>query len=104
MKQGQNESVTDFFFGLEQKFVSLNIIADFYKLLVFLDDAKSDICFEVRKSAPQTYAEAKSLARNFEAASNEKLCKTVSPTVAAVSDAPLVGSLETSAKCLADSS
>ena len=53
-----------------------------------------DIRFEVRESAPQTYVEAKSLPRNFEAASNEKLRKTVSPTVAAVDDASLVGSLE----------
>ena len=52
-----------------------------------------DIRFEVRKSAPQTYAEAKYLARNFEA-SNEKLRKTVAPTVAVVGDASLVGSLE----------
>ena len=94
LKQGQNESVTDFCFGLERKFIRLNIKADFYKLLVFLDGIKPDIRFEVRKSAPQTYAEAKSLARNFEAASNEKLRKTVAPTVAAVGDAPLVGSLE----------
>ena len=36
----------------------------------------------------------KSLARNFEAASNEKLRKTVAPTVAAVGDAPLARSLE----------
>ena len=53
-KQGQNESVTDFCFGLERKFIRLNIKADFYKLLVFLDGVKPDICFEVRKSAPQT--------------------------------------------------
>ena len=94
LKQGQNESVTDFCFGLERKFIRLNIKADFYKLLVFLDGVKPDIRFEVRKSAPQTYAEAKSLAPNFEAASNEKLRKTVAPTVAALGDAPLVGSLE----------
>ena len=43
---------------------------------------------------PTTYAKAKSLARNFEAASNEKLRKTVAPTVAVVGNAPLVGSLE----------
>ena len=73
LKQGQNESVTDFCFGLERKFIRLNIKADFYKLLVFLDDVKPDIRFEVPKSAPQTYAEAKSLAHNFEADSNEKL-------------------------------
>ena len=94
LKQGQNESVTDFCFGLERKFIRLNIKADFYKLLVFLDGIKPDIRFEVRKSAPQTYAEAKSLARNFEATSNEELRKTVAPTVAAVGDSPLVGSLE----------
>ena len=94
LKQGQNESVTDFCFGLERKFIRLNIKADFYKLLAFLDGVKPDIRFEVRKSAPQTYAEAKSPVRNFEAASNEKLRKTVAPTVAAVGDAPLVGSLE----------
>ena len=29
LKQGQNESVTDFCFGLEQKFIRLNIKADF---------------------------------------------------------------------------
>ena len=80
--------------GLKRKFVRLNIKADFYKLLVFLDDVKPDIHFKVRKSPPQTYAEAKSLARNFEADSNEKLHKTVAPTVAVVPDASLVGSLK----------
>ena len=65
LKQGQNESVTDFCFGLERKFIKLNIKADFYKLLVFLDGVKPDIRFEISKSAPQTYAEAKSLPRNF---------------------------------------
>ena len=94
LKQGQNESVTDFCFRLERKFVRLNIKTDFYKLLVFLDGVKPDIRFEVRKSAPQTYAEAKSLSRNFEAASNEKLHKTVASTIAVVGDASLVGSLE----------
>ena len=33
---------------------TLNIKADFYKLLVFLDGVKPDIRFEVRRSAPQT--------------------------------------------------
>ena len=94
LKQGQNESLTDFCFGLERKFIRLNIKVDFYKLLVFLDGVKPDIRFEVRNSAPQTYAEAKSLARNFDSASNEKLRKTVAPTVTAVGDASLVGSLE----------
>ena len=73
LKQGQNESVTDFCFGLERKFIRLNIKADFYKLLVFLDGVKPDIRFKVRKSTPQTYAEAKSLARNFGATCNAKL-------------------------------
>ena len=30
LKQGQNESVTDFCLGLERKFIRLNIKADFY--------------------------------------------------------------------------
>ena len=40
LKQGQNESVTDFCFGLERKFIRLKIKADFYKLLIFLDGVK----------------------------------------------------------------
>ena len=94
LKQGQNESVIDFCFGLERKFIRLNIKADFYKLLVYLDGVKPDIRFKVRKYAPKTYAEAKYLAHNFEAALNEKLHKTVAPAVAVVGDASLVGSLE----------
>ena len=64
------------------------------ELLVFLDGVKPDIRFEVCKYAPRTYAEAKSLACNLEAAINEKLCKTVALAVAVVGDASLVGSME----------
>ena len=59
-----------------------------------MDGVKPDIRLEVRKYAPKTYAEAKSLARNLEAALNEKLRKTVTPAVAVVGDVSLVGSLE----------
>ena len=94
LKQGQNESVNDFCFGLERKYIRLNIKADFYKLLLFVDGVKPDIRFEVRKYVPKTYAEAKSLARNLEAALNEKFSKTAALAVAFVGDASLVGSME----------
>ena len=78
LKQGPTESVTDFCFALERKFIRLNVTAEFYKLLVFMDGVLSHIRFEIHKCAPQTYAEAKTTAVNLEIALRARSHPTVS--------------------------
>ena len=68
LKQGPTESVTDFCFALERKFIRLNVTAEFHKLLVFMDGVLPHLLFEIHKCAPQTYAEAKTMALNLEIA------------------------------------
>ena len=62
LKQGPTESVTDFCFALERKFIRLNVTAEFNKLLVFMDGVLPHIRFEIHKCSPQTCAEAKTMA------------------------------------------
>ena len=78
LKQGPTESVTDFCFALERKFIRLNVTAEFYKLLVFMDGVLSHLRFEIHKCAPQTYAEAKTMALNLEIALRARSHPTVS--------------------------
>ena len=67
-KQNLNETVTDFCNDLEKRFLRLGVSQEFYKLLVFLDGLQPHLQFEVRKTGPNTYNQAKELARNLEAA------------------------------------
>ena len=78
LKQGPTESVTDFCFALERKFIRLNVTAEFYKLLVFMDGVLPHLRFEIHKCAPQTYAEAKTMALNLEIALRARSHPTVS--------------------------
>ena len=78
LKQGPTESVTDFCFALERKFIRLNVTAEFYKLLVFMDDVLPHLRFEIHKCAPQTYAEAKTMVLNLEIALRARSHPTVS--------------------------
>ena len=78
LKQGLTESVTDFCFALERKFIRLNVTAEFYKLLVFMDGVLPHLRFEIHKCAPQTYAEAKTMALNLEIALRTRSHPTVS--------------------------
>ena len=67
-KQNLNETVTDFCNDLEKRFLRLGVSQEFYELLVFLDGLQPHLQFEVRKTGPSTYNQAKEVARNLEAA------------------------------------
>ena len=83
LKQGPNESATDFCFALEQKFIRLNVNSGFYKLIVFMDCVLPHLSFEIHKCAPapKTNAEAKTMALNLEFALRERSHQAVSTVV-----------------------
>ena len=60
-KQNLNETVTDFCNDIEKRFLRLGVSQELYKLLVFLDGLQPHLQFEVRKTGPSTYNQAKEL-------------------------------------------
>ena len=88
-KQGLRESVTEYCSDLESRFLRLNIVEQYYKLLVLLDGLQPHLTYEVRKTGPTTYTQAKELARNIEAALREQTRKSASP-LSAISSAAAV--------------
>ena len=67
-KQGLTQSVDDYCFSLDKLFLRLNINNNFYKLLLFVEGLQCNLHLEIRKFGPLTYEEAKTIARNVEAA------------------------------------
>ena len=64
-KQGLRESVSEYCSDLESRFLRLNIAEEYYKSLVLLDGLQPHLTYEVRKTGPTTYTQAKELARNI---------------------------------------
>ena len=83
-KQSLTQSVDDYCFSLEKLFLRLNINDDFYKLLLFVEGLQSNIQLEIRKLGPLTYEEAKTIARNVEAA----VCSTMATADISVISTP----------------
>ena len=67
-KQGLTQSVDDYCISLEKFFLRLSINDEFYKLLLFVEGLQSNLQLEIGNFGPLTYEEAKTLARNVEAA------------------------------------
>ena len=88
-KQGLRESVSEYCSDLESRFLRLNIAEEYYKLLVLLDGLQPHLTYEVRKTGPTTYTQAKELARNIKAALHEQTRKSAS-AVSAISSAAAV--------------
>ena len=62
----------------------LNINDHFYKLLLFVEGLQSILQLEIRKLGPLTYEEAKTIARNVEAA----VCSTKATACISVVSSP----------------
>ena len=67
-KQSLSQSVDDYCFSLKKLFLRLDINDDFHKLLLSVEGLQPNLQFEIRKFGPLTCEEAKTVARNVEAA------------------------------------